>query len=173
MKRKGVLKWFILAIAIAINLFILINAFMNGEASSKESSNVANIIASIINLFKHDAINAENFGTFVKYIRKIVGHFALFALSGGFTTWSIYLFFKETKFAYFLWQLLFTFSFGLALSLITEFVQLFADGRSGAWGDVGIDIGGYFCGVFLVILILFLKKSPIFHRQENMKNEAK
>ena len=173
MKRKSILKWFILAIAIAINLFILINALMNGETSSKESSNVAEILASIINIFKHDAINQENFGTFVKYVRKIVGHFALFAFSGGFTTLAIYLFLKDTKFAYFLWQSLFTFVFGFSLALITEFAQTFVEGRSGAWGDVGIDIGGYFIGFFLVILILFLKKSPIFHRPENMKNEAK
>ena len=166
MKKKEILKWFILAIAIAINLFILINTFINGEMSAKESNTVAHTAADVINTVKPETITPKNFDKFAFDVRKVIGHFMLFALSGGFTTWSIYLFLKNTKVGYFLWQLLFTFAFGFSLALITEFAQLFVDGRSGAWLDVGIDSGGYFCGVFLVILILLLKKSPIFHRQK-------
>ena len=52
MKKKQILKWFILAIAVAINLFILINAFINGEASAKESNVIAHTAADVINTIK-------------------------------------------------------------------------------------------------------------------------
>ena len=173
MKKKEILKWFILAIAIAINLFILINAFINGEASAKESNRIAHTAADVINTVKPETITPKNFDKFAFDIRKIVGHFLLFALSGGFTTWTLYLFLKKSKFGYFLWQLLFTFLFVFSLALITEFAQVFVEGRTGAWLDVGIDSSGYFIGVLPVILVLLIRKSAIFQRQKNMKNEAK
>ena len=52
MKRKKVLKWIILGIAIAINVFIIVNAFINGEASAKESNNLAHTTADVINAVK-------------------------------------------------------------------------------------------------------------------------
>ena len=173
MKRTEVLKWFILGIAIAINLFILINAFINGEASAQESNTVAHTTADVINTVKPDTITKDNFPQFALDLRKILGHFMLFAISGAFTTWSIYLFLKNTKVGYFLWELLITFGFGFALALITEFAQIFVEGRTGSWVDVGIDSSGYFIGVFPVILILFLRKSHIFFKSKETKNEAK
>ena len=172
MKKKEILKWFILAIAIAINLFILINAFINGEVSAKESNTVAHTAVDVINTVKPETITPKNFDKFAFDLRKVLGHFMLFAFSGGFTTWSLYLFLKNTKVGYFLWQLLFTFLFGFSLALITEFAQVFVEGRTGAWLDVGIDSSGYFIGVLPVILILLIRKSPIFLRSKNMKNEA-
>jgi len=162
MKKREILKWFILAIAVAINLFILINAFLNGEVSAKESTDVAHTAADVINTVKPETITPQNFDKFAFNVRKVVGHFLLFALSGGFTTWAEYLFLKNTKLGYFLWQLLLTFGFGFLLALTTEFAQSFVVGRTGAWADVGIDVLGYFIGVLPVILILLIRKSPIF-----------
>ena len=173
MKKQETLKWFILAIAIAINLFILINAFINGEASAKESDTVAQTAADVINTVKPETITPTNYQQFSFDIRKIFGHFLLFALSGGFTTWAAYLFLRKTKLGYFVWLLCLTFTFGFSLALITEFAQIFVDGRTGAWLDVGIDSGGYFIGVLSVILILLIQKSPIFLSPKNKKNEAK
>ena len=172
MKKRDILKWFILAIAVAINLFILINAFLNGEVSAKESNDVAHTAADVINTVKPETITPQNFDSFAFDIRKIFGHFLLFALSGGFTTWAGYLFLKNTKLGYFVWELLLTFGFGFSLALITEFAQVFVEGRTGAWMDVGIDSLGYFIGVLPVILILLLKKSPIFLKPKNKKNQA-
>lgn len=173
MKKYVILKWVILAIAIAINLFILINAFLNGEISAKESNDVAHTAADVINTVKPETITPQNFDRFAFDVRKAVGHFLLFALSGGFTTWAGYLFLKDTKLGYFVWELLLTFAFGFALAIITEFAQIFVEGRTGAWLDVGIDSLGYFVGVFLVILVLLIRKSPIFLSPKNEKNEAK
>ena len=172
MKKQVILKWFILAIAIAINLFILINAFINGKASAEESNSVAKTTADVINTVKPETITENNFDDFAFDLRKIVGHFLLFALSGGFTTWAGYLFLKDIKLGYFLWILCLTFAFGFSLALITEFAQSFVEGRTGSWIDVGIDSGGYFIGVLPVILILLIRKSPIFLSPKSKKNQA-
>ena len=173
MKKKIFLKWFIFSIAVAINLFILINAFINGEASAKESNSIAHTAADVINTVKPETITPTNFPTFAFNLRKAVGHFGLFALSGGFTSWALYLFVKETKVNWFVYQLSMSLGFGLLLALITELTQIFVDGRYGSFADIGIDFGGYFLGVFLVFLILFLKKSPIFKREKNNENQVK
>ena len=166
MKKYQFLKWFIFSIAVAINLFILINAFITGEVSAKESNSVAQTAADVINTVKPETITPANFPTFAFSLRKLVGHFGLFALSGGFTSWALYLFIKDTKVGYFVWQLCIGLGYGLLLAIITELAQLFVEGRSGTFADVGIDFAGYFIGVFLVFLILFLKKSPIFHKEK-------
>ena len=172
MKKYQFLKWFIFSIAVAINLFILINAFINGEASAKESNSIAHTAADAINTVKPETITPSNFPSFAFNLRKVLGHFGLFALSGGFTSWALYLFVKDTKIGYFLWQLLMTLGFGLLLATITELAQIFVAGRYGSFGDVGIDFGGYFSGVFLVFLILLLKKSPIFKKTKIEENQA-
>jgi len=172
MKKYIFLKWFIFSIAVAINLFIIINAFINGEASAKESNSIAHMTADAINTIKPETITPQNFDEFAFGLRKTVGHFGLFALSGVFSTWSFYLFFKERKVGYFLWEILISSGFGFVVALVSEFVQLFVEGRAGAWSDVGIDFSGYFLGIFVIILVLLIKKSKIFWMKFYMKNQA-
>ena len=172
MKKTEFLKWFILAIAVAINLFILINAFISGDVSAKESNDVAQTAAHVINTVKPETITPQNFPTFAFNFRKIVGHFLLFTFSGVFSTWAFYLFLNKTKVGYFPWILCITFALGFMLALISEFAQVFVEGRTGSWVDVGIDSGGYFIGVLPVILVLLIRKSPIFLKPKKNKNQA-
>ena len=172
MKKEQFLKWFIFSIAVAINLFILINAFINGEVSAKESNTIAHTTADVINTVKPETITPDNFDRFAFDLRKAVGHFGLFALSGGFSSLALYLFVRDTKVGYFLWQGLMTLGFGFTLALLSEFVQVFVEGRTGAWADVGIDFSGYFIGFFLVFLILLIRKSKIFWMEFYMKKQA-
>ena len=129
MKKQQILKWFIFSIAVAINLFIIINAFINGEVSAKESDTIAHTTADVINTVKPETITPDNFDRFAFDLRKAVGHFGLFALSGCFSTWALFLFVKDTKVGYFLWQGLMTLGFGFTLALLSEFVQVFVEGR--------------------------------------------
>ena len=168
MKKQIFLKWFILSIAIAINLFIIINAFISGEVSAKESNSIAHTAADVINTVKPETITPDNFDQFAFSLRKAVGHFGLFAFSGAFSTWSLYLFVKNSKVGYFLYESLMSLGFGFTIAILSEFVQIFVDGRTGAWTDVGIDFSGYFIGFFLLFLILLVKKSEIFY----MKKQA-
>lgn len=162
MKKQNVLKWIILTIAIAINVFIIVNAFINGENSAKESNSIAQGAATVINTIKPDTINSSNFDKFASAFRKGIGHFALFGVSGVFTTLSFYLFVKEKKIGYFLYELLITLAFGFALACLTEFAQKYVPGRVGSWTDVLIDSLGYLTGVLPLFLILLFLKSPIF-----------
>ena len=172
MNKQKFLKWFILSIAIAINLFIIINAFISGEASAKESNTIAHTTADVINTIKPETITPQNFDHFAFDLRKILGHFLLFAFSGGFSSWAAYLFARDTKVGFFLTQMIMDLSFGFAMALLSEFVQVFVDGRSGAWADVGIDFAGFFLGFSTVFLVFLLKKSKIFHKENYMKKQA-
>ena len=173
MNKQKFLKWFIFSIAVAINLFILINAFINGEVSAKESNTIAHTTADVINTVKPETITPQNFDRFAFDLRKIVGHFLLFALSGAFSTWATYLFSKDSKVGYFLSQIMMDLSFGFVMALLSEFVQIFIDGRTGAFADVGIDFTGFFLGFLVLFLIFLLRKSKIFKKENYIKNQAK
>ena len=82
---------------IAINIFILVNAFIVGEKSAAESNKIAHATADVINTVKPETITSQNFPKFAYYIRKSIGHFGLFCVSGLFSTWSIYLMFSNSE----------------------------------------------------------------------------
>ena len=172
MKKYEILKWIIFGIAVAINIFIIVNSFITGEASAKESNRIAHETADVINTIKPETITEKNFDKFAFNIRKLVGHYGLFVVSGIFSTWAIYLFLKETKAGYFAFQLAITFGLGLFLAFFTEFVQIFVADRTGAIKDVGIDFAGYFTGVLPVFLIFLIRKSKIFYWENYFKKQA-
>ena len=172
MKKYEILKWIILGIAIAINVFIIVNSFITGEASAKESNRIAHETADVINTIKPETITEKNFDKFAFNLRKLVGHYGLFVVSGIFSTWAIYLFLKDTKAGYFAFQLAITFGLGLFLAFFTEFVQIFVADRTGAIKDVVIDFAGYFTGVLPVFLIFLIRKSKIFHLENYFKKQA-
>ena len=173
MKKRQTLKWIILIIAIAINIFIIVNAFINGDLSAKESNTIAHTTAEVINTVKPETITEQNFDRFAFDLRKILGHFLLFAFSGFFSSWTTYLFSKDTKTGYFLTQAVMDLTFGFVMALLSEFVQIFIKGRTGAWTDVGIDFAGFSLGFLVIFLVFLLKKSKIFNKENYIKKQAK
>ena len=173
MKKKNILKYIVLGIAIAINLFILANSFVGGDASTAESSAITETTANVINGIRPGTLTNENFEGFVVFIRKVFGHFALFGLSGVLSTWAVYLFLKGGKYNYFLHFGSISLLAGFCLASLSEVIQLFVPGRSGSVEDILIDTFGYFIGVLLVIFILFLAKKPIFSKIEQEEKWAK
>ena len=119
----------------------------------------------MVNNILPGSITEGNFESFVIIIRKVFGHFALFFLSGVLTSWTIYLFLKDTKWSNHLSIILFSLTIGFAIAWLSEFIQLFIPGRSGSTSDVAIDLIGYFIGVLLVIFANFIAKKPIFSKQ--------
>ena len=168
MKRKIFLKWFILLVAISINLFIFINSFINGETSAKESATISEFVADVVNTIKPETVNTSNFETFSLFIRKSLGHFILFLCSGIFTTLTFFMFLKKTKFELFIWEFVFASLSGILLALLSEFIQIFINGRSGAFLDVLIDCSGYFIAEISVFLIVLLKKDLPFLKQKKI-----
>lgn len=143
-------------LAVAVNGFIIMQACLNGVRSTESSGFVVNLLKTIINGISPNAINDGNIDTFSYVIRKLVGHFGLFAISGLFSTFSLYLWFRPQK-CYKNYRLLYlSLGFGLLLAILTEIIQLFTPGRSGQFTDVLIDFSGFILGNGIIILILYL-----------------
>ena len=172
MNKRNLLKWIIFGVALATNIFILVNSFIFGDASNAESSAITSTAASAVNGIVPGAVTKDNYESFIVIIRKVFGHFGLFGFSGVVSTWSIYLFARGSKFNYFIHFGCLSLLFGFWLGWFSEFVQLFIPGRSGSVADVMIDFAGYFIGVLLVIFILFLAKKPIFQNQNQEEKRA-
>ena len=165
-KSKKIIKWIVLAFAIVINVFIIVNACIPGAQSNKESSWIVEPAANIINAIKADTINTSNYDSFSSFIRKFVGHFSLFGLSGVLSTlsYNFFIYDKSLKLSFFI---IFSSITGLFLAILTEFIQLLVPGRSGEVLDVLIDLSGYVIGLLIIVLIVYILKK----RNTNLKKE--
>ena len=155
-KRQFIAMIIVTALATVINAFIIMQSCLNGLRSTASSGLVVNLFKSIINGVSPNTINDSNIGSFTHIIRKLVGHFGLFVLSGSFTSWSIYLMIKDQNWYKHYRGIYITLSVGLLLSALTEIIQLFIPDRSGEFTDVLIDFSGYLLGFCVVSLIIFL-----------------
>lgn len=153
-------QWLIFVIAIAVNVFIIVNACLSGNKSTEASGWLVTFLKTIINGIKANAINDENIGEFTKLIRKLIGHFSLFVLSRIFTTLSIkYLYFnKKHNFMFFI---IIAGISGLFLATLTEFIQRFIPGRSGELLDILIDFAGYSLPLSILGIIIYFQHQKI------------
>lgn len=148
-------KLLILLITIAINVFIIVNAALEGPKSSKISNSVGDTVINMINnVSGEEIISKPARPSFLAFFRKFGGHFCLFGLSGIFTTLSCYLFLKNTKLKNIFIILGISILIGFAIACISELIQIPTDGRVGSWKDIGIDTGGYFLGLLADFLVL-------------------
>ena len=161
LKRYKLYQWIIIVLAIAIDLFIIVNACLPSGPSTQESNWIVEPAKNVINTFKANTINETNIDGFSSFIRKFVGHFSLFLVSGILTTLSIkFIYYDlEQKFAKFM---IISCISGLFLAILTEFIQLFVPGRSGEMMDVLIDFLGYIIATLIICLIIYILrlKSP-------------
>ena len=155
---KKYLVWTIIvsSLAIAINVFIIVHSCLNASQSSDASKGVTDFIARIINGIKPGTITDANYDSFSGFIRKAIGHFGLFMVSGLLSTLAFYLVLNLFKWAKCYLQIIIALAFGLMIAMITEIIQLNVPGRSGEFTDVLIDYGGYVLGFSIIFLILFL-----------------
>ena len=157
-KKRKIFNWVIFGLAIAINVFILVNAFLDGATSSKESDGFSHAAADVINSISADTITKENFPAFAGFNRKLFGHFLLFVLSGLTTTFSIHNFIKHPKFGKSYLILAFSMAFGVVFATLSELAQFVTDGRVFAFTDILIDSGGYLLGNLIIFIILFVSE---------------
>ena len=155
LKDLKLYQYIIIAIAVAINVFIIVNSCLPGKESSEESGLLVRLLVNIINAVKDGTINDNNIGAFSNFVRKFIGHFSLFCASGLFTTLSIkYLYYdNEQNYGKFI---NFSCISGIFLAILTEFIQYFVPGRSGEIKDVRIDSSGYLLSTFIVLLIIYI-----------------
>lgn len=158
MKKYTVLKYIFLGLTILVNLFILVNGFIDGIHSAQTAGSVSHIIETGINTISPGTITDLNRDEFRFLIRKIIGHFCLFGLSGIITTITYILFLNNHKLKTALFSLLFSSVTGFIVSLISELAQLAAEGRYFSMKDVWIDFLGYFLGIIIVFVVYGIAK---------------
>ena len=157
-RKQNIVKWVFFGLAIAFSLFLIINGAIHGEASAAESDSISKAEADIINTVSPGTITPESFPTFAFFNRKLLGHFLAFTLDSVFATIAIYYFLIPRKWYKFYFIYLISFGFGFIVAAISEIMQLFTPGRTGAFSDVLIDMGGYLLGLVIIFLILFFAK---------------
>ena len=143
-------------LALLINAYIIMHSCLNGSQSTEASSGVIETTEEIINNIKPGTINESNYSDFATFIRKAFGHFGLFAISGFLTSLAVFLSIYPFKWSKYYMPIILSLEFGLLMGLVTEFIQLNVNGRSGELTDVLIDFSGYIFGFLLIFLILFL-----------------
>ena len=157
-------------IALAINVFIIVHSCLDATTSTEASHGVVEITEEVINTVAPGTITADNYESFVSFIRKAFGHFGLFLISGFFTSLALFLIINPFNDKKYYRIILIALSSGLLLALLTETIQLYVPGRSGGLTDVLIDFGGYLLGFSVIFLILFL---IIRHINKQINNVSK
>ena len=171
-KAHKIIKWIIFALMLATNVFIIVNACIPGAKSAQESNWIVEPVANIINSIKEDTINSSNYDNFSSFIRKFVGHFSLFGLSGVLTTLTFKMFYYDKRYKLGLLTLFSSLS-GILLAFLSEGIQLIVPGRSGELLDVAIDLAGYFLGMLVIVLILSILKLKTNHiNRSNIETEG-
>ena len=160
MKARKILFYIFACIALAINVLIIVESCIGGEGSASQSISVSESIADAIeNLFPDSNIDHVAFHS---AIRKIVGHFLLFGLSGIFTCLTFVM--NDYLRVKLKWKnIIIIASIGLTVAFISELIQYFTPGRYGALLDILIDYAGYilFGGLTYLITYLIFKKHNI------------
>lgn len=98
-------------------------------------------------------INDQNFDDFNALVRKGLGHYTFFFISGFFGFLTFYFFTKEKRMQK---TLLFSLLAGLVLASLSEFIQLYVPLRAGSIIDVLINFSGYLTATLLLTLIVYL-----------------
>ncbi len=164
-----VIKWIFFGLSVALTLFLIINGAISGDNSAAESNFFAKIFANIINAFKSDTINDSNFESFASVLRKLLGHFLAFSVDGVFVSLTCFYFLREKEWSKWFYPIIISFGVGLFVAGLSEFLQVFTADRYGSFIDIGIDMGGYVLGMFVVFLIQFFTHKLIVN-QKNTEN---
>ena len=139
-----------ITLAIAINVFIIVEAAMSGETSGNQSGWLSSFIAKIFNITPDEH--------FHHLVRKLIGHFSLYVVDGAITSLAEYYFVKyQNKYSIKVTMITYLIS-GMLLASISEFVQLLAANRGPAFTDILINFSGYILGAIVVFFITFLVK---------------
>lgn len=170
LKRYSAVQWIVIILAIAIDVFIIVNACLPAGPSTQESNWIVEPAKTVINTIKENTISENNIDQFSSFIRKFVGHFSLFLVSGVLITLSIKFIYYDLNKNFVKFAIISSIS-GLFLAFLTEFIQLFVPGRSGELLDVLIDFSGYFLATLIIGLIVYIriKKSSTLENEKEME----
>lgn len=165
-KKTKIVFIIFLVLAVALNLFILVNAFIPGEESTVVASPIVKLCAAICNFFNRGSVPDPIPEDFIVLVRKLIGHFSCFLVDGVITTFVVLLGYKNKLKNIYL--TLISIGYGVALAGLTEIIQIFIPGRVGSIVDVFYDALGYIVGAFILYLAYSL---IITHKKEKASEE--
>ena len=168
-KEKTYLVFLIIStvLALGLNIFIIVHACLNGDQSTTAANPIVEISIVIVNTFVPNAVNDGNILNFTILVRKLIGHFSLYCVSALLTCWSLYMWIKPLNWFKPYKYLIISVSFGVFMSALTEIIQAFIPGRSGQVTDALIDFAGYYLGLLIILLILFIRYMQNLTKREN------
>lgn len=144
-KNGNSLKYVFLALYILFAAATIFTSCRPGAASENDSS----VFTAIISAIKPLNDFGERYGDFEGLLRKLCGHYALFAASGVFFALTIYFFRHSVPLAIYL-----SFVSGIMLGAVNETIQYFVPLRNGSVTDVILDAHGYFIGAAITLLLI-------------------
>ena len=146
-----------------------LRALIEGETVIKIESviNPELTLETKFSVVKAGAIDSDNIDDLGYYIRKSLGHAAVFALASIFTLITLYMFFYDKK-----WWFYSSISLGVGLVVasISELIQYFVPSRSGRFLDILIDFVGVLVGAALAFLGIYIVKK-IKSKRQNKENK--
>lgn len=129
-------------------ILIIVLSNSNGELSQRQSGFFSNIYLGIVRFFLNRPLLDTEISASQFLVRKFIGHFLLFLLHGWF---SFELFSKIKNHKYLL-----LFIYGFGISLLSEFLQLLAGGRTFSVIDISLDFVSFLA---IPLILITLEKS--------------
>ena len=148
-KSRLIISIVFFALTLATTVLIIVNAAINGETSAAMSNGLTAFIMRVLH------INADE-SKFAYFIRKSLGHFMLNGFNAGFLTLGLFFYMKD-KIKHRALLLVTSFGYGVLIAAISELIQLFTDGRTGAMSDVGINSLGCLTFILIIGLVYSIK----------------
>lgn len=154
MKKRNIIFTIFLLLSLAINTFIVFEGATNGNDSSSQSFGVTNWVLDVIGKIDPNSWMVLDRDAAHALIRKLIGHFALFGLSGIIST--LMFVFINNPLKKKIQIVISNMMYGFYFALVSELVQHFTPGRYMSFVDVMIDFSGYvlFGGITFIIYLL-------------------
>lgn len=168
------LAWAAIVCTVALAIFIMVESWLPAGESSKQSDAVSNTLLSVSGKTESSAdytsilsafgINTSAKASYKLFMRKLVGHYLLFAVLGVGLGVSFYLISKH-RYLFGVYAL----AVGVVIAVISEVLQLpvFTTGRVFTLEDIGIDILGVLSGLIFAGACILLVTAIFKHSKKN------
>lgn len=155
MKVSKICFYIFLVLTIAVDAWIIVESCFDSDLSGYQSTNFSYYFVEFIKLFDPNTPLAKDPELTHYVIRKLIGHFAFFGLSGVVTAFT-FVFSEDNLKNRKIQSIIALTIFGYSLALLSELIQLFIPGRYFAFTDTLIDFSGFVLGAGVIYLVSWL-----------------
>lgn len=138
-----------------IYILLIVFCFFNSLQSANVSSEMSGGITNYIVIFIEKILSNDNldYNIIHKVVRKVIGHYLYHVVVGVIGIIVYLLFLNNNKKAFIVAIIV-----SLMLSIISELLQLFAEGRSFSAVDILINYSGFLTGIVFFEIVCKIKK---------------